>query len=177
MLQYSILTVVTGDSCRGRLTKVSHQNGFIVSFWRADSPWKTTSSVFLGSSAATSALNPAQQKGLEHSMKLIGCRQEQQCYKLPHTRSPESKYENLWSLSSDSLKQIWQVSQGEREHLFYTRLALLNWHLFCDLPYLGVIWGVKFGTKTCPIFSVSLRSVDRCFCNSESQHSNFHHKY
>lgn len=131
LLQYSILTIVTGDSCRGRLTKVSHQNGFIVSFLKGRQPMKNHEFCLLGQFGGHLCFNPAQQKGLEHSMKLIGCRQEQQCYKLPHTRSPESKYENLWSLSSDSLKQIWQVSQGERASILHqTGIAKLTFFLW-----------------------------------------------
>ncbi len=150
LLKYSILTVVTGDSCRGRFTKVSHQNGFIVFLLKGRQPMKNHEFCLLGQFGGHLCFNPAQQKGLEHSMKLIGCRQEQQCYKLPH------KYENLWSLFSDSLEQIWQVSHGERESIYSTP----DWHcetdiFFCDLPCLRVIWGIQFGTNPIQFFCVT----------------------
>ncbi len=155
LLKYSILTVVTGDSCRGRFTKVSHQNGFIVFLLKGRQPMKNHEFCLLGQFGGHLCFNPAQQKGLEHSMKLIGCRQEQQCYKLPHKVTWVQIWEFMISILWQPRANLTGVSRREREHLFYTRLALRNWHFFCDLPCLRVIWGIQFGTNPIQFFCVT----------------------
>lgn len=73
-------------------------------------------------------------------MKLIGCRQEQPRYKLPH-KVTQVRNENLWSIYSDSLWQIWKVSQ---EKIIYADIFFVHCHV-C----------VQFGTRSVQFFCVT----------------------
>ncbi len=159
LLKYSILTVVTGDSCRGRFTKVSHQNGFIVFLLKGRQPMKNHEFCLLGQFGGHLCFNPAQAKragALDEAHRLQTRTTMLQTPTQGHL-SPNMRIYDLYTLTASS-KSDRCVTERERASILHqTGIAkLTSFFVICHVCELSEAFSLALIPSS---FFVSLRSV------------------